>query len=88
MFNGSVFVSFISTNENCIYVQVESLMFQYLTNSIRELITTSDVQEYVVKSTADLTDCREDIFLAKYDLDGEYYRASLLDVNPISNNVS
>lgn len=83
----SVYVSYISSRDSCIYVQVESVMFQYLTSTI-QLLTPEELSQYTVTSAASLLDYKDEIFLAKFDQDGVYYRAKILDFNPLSNIVS
>ena len=88
MFNELVYVSYISSEESCIFVQVESIMFQYLQCTVNELSQSEEITQLVVTSLNDLDENREEIFLAQYEMDGVYYRARILDVNPLSQNVS
>ncbi|XP_026676435.1 tudor domain-containing protein 7 [Diaphorina citri] len=88
MYKESVYVSFISSPESCIYVQLESLMFEYLTSSIQTLVASDELNLHVATSAASLADCGDEIFLAKFDLDGVYYRATILELSPNSNSVS
>ncbi|KAL1465230.1 hypothetical protein WDU94_004817 [Cyamophila willieti] len=89
MFKESVYVSFISGKESCIYVQVDSIMFKYLISQIDQLVASNEINHHGVNSLAELEEYLDyqDVLLAKFDQDGVYYRAQVLEVDKGSNNL-